>query len=265
MVIEDFLFVGSEKSDNFDVFRELFIADFFSDFSKKFSGVSMENQFRFSLLLGDVFAVFFDQFQDIALWSVGAVVYEIRYIFKSLHSENIGVWGNRIKRNIGEYVDFFFFDSPEFHEFMSDGKIWNNEMSGCVEKFFDLAFAFFSFEKIRIYFVVIEPFSEIENMTCRWDEWIVWSKIGKIHASKNLISVFENETFFCLKNSFSLDGKNLYVGWGVLSFVCKKNDCIVRIRSFPEFRPLYGISHRCHIFGVFSSDVDDEIHNFRIT
>ena len=150
---------------------------------------------------------------------------------------------------------------PEFDEFIACKKTRNNKMRRVFEQALDLEFALFSSQNIGIRFVIIEPTPHIHHKSKRRNIGIVRRVSRKIDCTKNLIRIGRSNFFGRRKPASRLHAKKIFSLGRFLLIKNQKSTSIVRIVFFPLFRPILRVADDYRIFGMSTSDINNQVHS----
>lgn len=152
-------------------------------------------------------------------------------------------------------------DIPEFNEFITRKKTRHNKMGRIFEEALDFKFAFFSSQNIGIRFVIIEPTPHIHHKSERRNIRIIRRISRKIDRTKNLVWVRRSNFFGRSKPASGLHTEKIFSLGRFLLIKNQKSTSIVRIIFFPLFRPILRVADDYRIFGMSTSDINNQVHS----
>ncbi len=150
---------------------------------------------------------------------------------------------------------------PEFDEFIARKKTRNNKMRRVFEEALNFKFAFFSSQNIGIRFIIIEPTPHIHHKSKRRNIGIIWRVSRKIDSTKNLVCVRGGNFFRRRKPAGWLHTEKIFSFRRLLLIKNQKSTSIVRIIFFPFFRPVLRVADDYRIFGMSTSDINNQVHS----
>ncbi len=152
-------------------------------------------------------------------------------------------------------------DIPEFDEFITRKKTRHDKMRRIFEEALDLEFALFSSQNIGVRFVVVEPTTHIHHKSQRRNTRIIRRVSRKIDRTKNLICVRGGNFFRRRKPANWLHTEKIFSFRRLLLIKNQKSTSIVRIIFFPFFRPVLRVADDYRIFGMSTSDINNQVHS----